>query len=347
MTRRVPRRTPETAQAEHLREAFGGATRGRSAVPLPVSRDSKILARLRAGGSNPLPGVLAYQDTFTLTGGAETVELTYLPLTFSEHAYLNGVYQREGDSYDWTRDSGTRTVNVLAPMDARAGDIFIVEYLYYAGLPSTPSPLASFPTGPLFWYKFDETSGTSITDYGSMAFDGTLGSQGTLGGDPIAPLSAKSLITGNKGASSFYVGSSAFFNNTVSQGVWFQSSDVDDLTITTPDLSSTWRYWGLATGTYVGFSIPGTTVYSTEVLSSELADGDPHLFVTTFSGTSLKIYLDGVHRDTVTWSESQKPWFQDANYGCRVYNLGSGKVDDLAGWSRVLTDDEIAAWYGG
>lgn len=150
MARRVPRRPPEVAAVEHMRESFAGATRGRSSVPLPVSRDSKLLARMRNGSANPLNVVRAYQDEFVLSGGEETVELTYLPLTYSEHVYLNGVYQREGADYDWTRQSGTRTVTVKAAMDARDDDVLIVEYLYYVGAPVIPgdsTPVAAAYVG--------------------------------------------------------------------------------------------------------------------------------------------------------------------------------------------------------
>jgi hypothetical protein len=103
--------------------------------------------------------VRAYQDEFVLAGGEETVELTYLPLTYSEHTYLNGVYQREGDDYDWTRESGTRTITVKAAMDARADDVLIVEYLYYAGTPVTPAVVGSGE----FVGRSAITDGTSVT----------------------------------------------------------------------------------------------------------------------------------------------------------------------------------------
>ena len=165
MARRVPRRTPETAQAEHAREAFGGAAKGRSALPLPTAWDTKLQARLRAGGPNPLTSgaVRAYQNEYVLSGGAETVTLTYLPLEYSEHVYLNGVYQREGPEYDWTRDSGSRTVNVLTPMDARAGDILTVEYLYYAGVPVAPNELSNATVrGGTGWTAFLATHNPTL-----------------------------------------------------------------------------------------------------------------------------------------------------------------------------------------
>lgn len=137
--RRVPRRPPEAAASEHRRESFGGAFKGRSAVPLPVRRDRGTPDLLGTATDQ----VLAYQDVFTLSGGAESVELTYLPLLNSEHVYLNGVYQREGSAYDWTRAAGTRTVNIDADMDARSGDVLVVEYLYYLGTPVDPLDLGA------------------------------------------------------------------------------------------------------------------------------------------------------------------------------------------------------------
>jgi hypothetical protein len=182
MGRRLPRPTPETAQVVHQREAFLGALRGRSNVPIPVGRDANSLARSRAGGASA-SAVRAYQDEFVLAGGEETVELTYLPLTYSEHAYHNGVYQREGDDYDWTRESGTRSVTVKTAMDARAGDILIVEYLYYAGTPVTPvTALRPDPgfLGTIFgdldvfggtFNTFDEL-GATASDFGVAACGG-------------------------------------------------------------------------------------------------------------------------------------------------------------------------------
>lgn len=239
MGRRTPRQTPETAQIVHDREGFLGALRGRTNVPIPVGRDANSLARSRAGGA-AASAVRAYQDVFTLTGVVpegevgETVELTYLPLTYSEHAYLNGVYQQEGADYDWTRESGTRVITVRAPMDARAGDVLIVEYLYYAGSPIVPVDAIPAPTpaylefGAVWKYKTDLPKSTP---YYLDSFDDSSWDEGPSGFGFSWPPTYLGTDTGSWGSSPNGLWTRARFSLPEAKTVTMRITQDNDMTI--------------------------------------------------------------------------------------------------------------------
>jgi hypothetical protein len=292
--------------------------------------------------------VRAYQDEFVLAGGAEEVELTYLPLTYSEHTYLNGVYQREGDDYDWTRESGTRTVTVKAAMDARAGDILIVEYLYYAGTPVRPTTVVDFPSGPAWWYRFDDdVTATSFADSGvSGAYAASVGSLASLGQTSLNGSGGASMQAVNGGSYSYpglATGLGPVSLPTInSMGGWFRftGSSVGGTLMqgNVSNAGAVQTIWFGCSPTYASFGI-GSSFVASSILSADVLDGDTHHLATTWTGGTLKIYIDGALADTLAVANSPHPFSQS------VIQLYDGLVDDLAGWTRVLTAQEILDWY--
>jgi hypothetical protein len=70
------------------------------------------------------------KDAITVdTPGDQTIILTYLPITHSEHLYWNGVYQR---GTEWTRDGQLVTVPDPGGVIA-VGDLLVMEYAYRSG----------------------------------------------------------------------------------------------------------------------------------------------------------------------------------------------------------------------
>jgi hypothetical protein len=147
--RRYPRRSQQEAQSSHARSVFAGGLDGASSTPYPVG-----LKQDQSGAKGKCAEVLFFNEEFSANGDAQSVTLIFLPLPYSEHVYLwrggQGTYQSQ--DITWTRDTGSRTINVLSSMKAQAGDSIVVEYAYYAQIPGITDecgPQAAYPTAIL------------------------------------------------------------------------------------------------------------------------------------------------------------------------------------------------------
>lgn len=181
--RRYPRRSQGESQSSHVRSAFPGGLDGASLIPAPVGGEG-----WQSGARGGCPEVLFYNDEFPAAGGAQTVVLTYLPISYSEHVYLcrgggGGLYQRE--ELTWVRDAGSRTITVLVGMDARPGDVIVVEYAYYEQ--------AAAPTGDQIWWQLGSTGSGSETNMGTLGPPG----DGSIYGGPTI---AAPLVAGSTGS---------------------------------------------------------------------------------------------------------------------------------------------------
>lgn len=136
--RRYPRRSQPETQSSHVRSVFRGGLDGASNIPYPVG-----IRRDQFGSGGECPEVLFFHEEFPATGGGQSIMLKWLPIPHSEHVYLvrgdAGTYQRQETA--WTRDGGSTTVRVQSMMDARAGDVIVVEYAYYMSTPFIAVPL--------------------------------------------------------------------------------------------------------------------------------------------------------------------------------------------------------------
>lgn len=200
--RRRPRGVPETAQGQHLLNAFRGGLDGSSAVPNPIGMSGGSGAR----GALDTPPIYFTQDRFEVSGGVQMLPLTFLPIVHSEHVYLlqagsnAGAYQRQNKA--WERDSGSNELRVLNAMNTSPGDVVIVEYAYYSQ-PAFTAPVDVPPKGTRYgpWITdaqhfgqllqpkvlMDEVAGTykylgdGMTSYSS--FTGSTSFSGTQSGD--------------------------------------------------------------------------------------------------------------------------------------------------------------------
>lgn len=128
-----PERPFEIKMAEHAREGFLGGVGGALASPSPVP--SPLMKKRTLQATAP-PAMLFYQDSFPV--GGSSYKLTFIPIKFSEHAYLKKpsgehVYQKQGETWDRADDS--KNVTVTGTMAAMVGDVLVFEYAYYANQP--------------------------------------------------------------------------------------------------------------------------------------------------------------------------------------------------------------------
>lgn len=136
----TPRRVPfiwprrvATALDGMVPGTFGGRVTGVAPVNGSESDDEANIAG--ASGTAPELGVDSFMnDPFTAATGAQDLTLTYLPIDYSVHVYLNGLEQLLGT--DWTITD--QTVSVLTAMGAVSGDKIDCLYAYASALPAVP-----------------------------------------------------------------------------------------------------------------------------------------------------------------------------------------------------------------
>jgi len=186
----MSRRLPIGPEGRRLRTdpAYeAGSTRGRIGNAFPVgdaggrgrARATAATAAAGAGG-----GVQFFDqfDTAPLTvAGSQSLALTYLPLPYSEHVFLNGVRQTRGVGADYSITG--QTLNVTAAMDARVGDVLAVEYAYSGGVPTAAADGVS-PDAQMF-LPLDETSGTVANDASGQGHHGAYAGTPTLAQSPL------------------------------------------------------------------------------------------------------------------------------------------------------------------
>jgi len=144
----------EAGIALHLVDKLDEGVRGNNGeqVKLELEGDEWVVVDIPGLGDPDDSGTLFMQDALTTTAtGAQTMTLTYEPITNSEHLYWNGLYQ---PGSEWTRAG-----KVVSAADSPAGsfavgDQLVMEYAYRkpANSPAIdPSPL-DIP-GLYIWYS--------------------------------------------------------------------------------------------------------------------------------------------------------------------------------------------------
>ena len=159
----LPPQTPERRLVNSLRNGGRGDLGGRmlNAGQLRTLRAGRKY--IRPGGDSGQGSVLFKRDRFALdAAGAQTLALSYEPLTDSEHVYLNGIHQDEGVDRDWTRDG--QALSLLSTMDPlpEIGDVLVVQYAYRSG----EVPLLLEGVTNESWHDHSNTNGWSM-EFGS------------------------------------------------------------------------------------------------------------------------------------------------------------------------------------
>ncbi len=80
--------------------------------------------------------------------------------------------------------------------------------------------------------------------------------------------------------------------------------------------------------------------------TSDVLDGDYHHVVFTADGTNLKIFVDGVEEGSRTYAIAGGSTIDDPTANLNIGDTGSEIIlDEVAIWSRDLTDDEVQQLY--
>ena len=250
-------------------------------------------------------------------------------------------------------------------------DSTAIQALYNNGQPET-----AISSSPVSWYKLDNTT-TGIQDSGSASNNGTNNGATEIQTNVWTPrLNAESStlpssaltssdLQFNSAYSSFsldfdgtndYVdcGSPSIFDNlnSLSVSCWFNSNlKSQDRGILGKWLSGTDRSFALnlETSGNIRFVVRNSsqTAASTYINTSDWSTGNWYNIIGTYDGTNVKVYLNGVLKDTASLTgtvlNTTHP-FRIGKYHSTTAPF-SGKIDETAVWNRALNQAEITSIY--
>lgn len=266
-----------------------------------------------------------------------------------------------------------RTLSALQTLlaDNSSGDIsaqdvrdFLVSV--YASVPSWADRIEH--TAPTWYWKLDETSGTTANESIGGVNDSTYaGASPTLNatginpdGDGCPDFNGSDDIVNLPGDINFKNWGDAI-GFTI--GLWFNADSLSGV-------QQLFEQGGVTTG--VGIQLDGTTLYaygwsggSAEVATSvaSLSASTTYFVVGVFDkvGKIIRLYLDGVHEDSQGASTQGADWgggddggIGGVNGSARDYdgtstttNFYDGRISSVAVWSRVLPGWEVKYLYDG
>jgi hypothetical protein len=209
--------------------------------------------------------------------------------------------------------------------------------------------------GLVGYWKFDETSGTSLVDSSGYGNTGTAnGSGGTNTSGPVASTSVSTVNFTNTRSRNFdgtddYVNlgtpNSLSITSVVSVSAWINMSVLGTDAGTVCGGSGDWCIQKLTNNTLrfenLGVSSAGT--------SSALSTGWNHIAV-TYDGANVKYYINGIQDGptvayVTTFSPGQR-YIGAYNYG-GITSFFPGNIDDVRIYNRALSATEVAALAAG
>lgn len=209
------------------------------------------------------------------------------------------------------------------------------------------------------FYKFNETGGTTVTDSGSGAHNGTAsrsnilnqsGGQFNNKGLFAAASSDKVTITDHadfKPTGSFSVGG---WVNPTTGDIWFQSYS-GNTNIAGWRLTFNGNQARIISGKNTGTTVNTDYV---DITGTTNLGGAWHFVVATWNGTWLRLYVDGVLENEVYWTNA--PAYAATNYvriGCgnssgSDVSFYDGSIDNVFILNgKALSQSEILEWYRG
>jgi hypothetical protein len=148
----------------------------------PISDHASAVAQAKANVAD-VTQTGSQIDMFLLdSGGAQDLDLSYLPKDESWNVSLNGIVAL--DNTDYTIDG--QTLSLLSPLDAVADDWVRIQYDYLTGQPVV---IDEIPTGMLLWLRATDLGGvdnstvTTWEDQSGNSNDGT--GAGDSGAKPV------------------------------------------------------------------------------------------------------------------------------------------------------------------
>jgi signal peptidase I len=219
--------------------------------------------------------------------------------------------------------------------------------------------LSATPTNsPLFYYRFNETTGTSAVDSSINDHTGTLhGGSTRVAGSCVASSSPALTLDGSTG----YVSTPTLISSpdVFSEELWFKTTTVTGgklIGFGTAQTGASSQFDRHVYMTDSGHLVFGVYVSGFYIATSPLAynDGAWHHLVATLSGTGMKLYVDGA---AVASNASVAVGETDSGYWRIGYdNLSGwpsaptsyyfkGTIDDAAVYSTALTAAQISALH--
>lgn len=282
---------------------------------------------------------------------AVTLTLTYLPIPESLKVWQNGVRVQ---ATEFTRDGQVVTIPPSAGVIIRTGDDFSAHYRWDTTA-ATNEPATLFDErmadAPIAYYRFGETSGTTIVDSSGNAHDGIAGYAGgyTLGATSLDDSDpANAAVDIDPATVDVSIPFDTWMN--VTEITVVSLIDPDDVTtgrvIAARDNNGTTGPWNLridSTGV-IQWSVWTSGGQVNAYGSTPINVGDRHDIAGTFDGTTAQIYVDGVLdgsasvTGTLSAHASQKMWIGRYNATGGPFD---GALDEMAVYDYALSADRL------
>jgi hypothetical protein len=212
-------------------------------------------------------------------------------------------------------------------------------------------PDSSVTNGLIFYFKFDDGSGTNFSDSSANGNDGYLLANG--GALPAWTAGTYSKAIQFNGVNSGVAGSNnvPFSKNFPAQSgamtitYWANFSTAPTGTIIGQWGNPNYNFIVTPVSADINVDTGSGDVFYTLTNSFHLADGLWHFFAFTRTGSSMQWYVDGQLDNSgavLLFNSGQTPGLSPA-----VVGAGSFSLDDLRGYTRVLSANEIATIYAG
>jgi hypothetical protein len=202
----------------------------------------------------------------------------------------------------------------------------------------TAQTASSLSNGLAAYYRFDETSGTVISDYSGNGRDGTLVSSPVLSTDARVGTGAITFSGANKmtGPSLSLPGSDFSF------AFWIKT--------TTPSNSMVgmgYNSFCAFNGKSISCTTDGNISGGAIVSEPSVYSGGWHHIAYVVTGSTQKLYVDGTERSTV--SETPASLGGGISVGVRFGSSSGfvGSLDDVRFYTRAITPSEISTLAGG
>lgn len=229
--------------------------------------------------------------------------------------------------------------------------------------PPTPTYASTvLADSPIHYWRFSETTGTSVDDIGSTPQDGTVSGEFSRGAISLVPSSTDAAIDLVAGGVSVGTAARVSAQQTFSFECWFRVDSVAGNSAN-PVLFFSGRYnnsgWycqvvnTVQSRPYIQFTTSHpTSIFTTSAIGSVNVGTVYHL-VCTRNGATVKIYLNGVevsyqaqgsHGSNITATTDPSYIGAYWNSGPLVNSL-NGAIDDVAFYDYVLTPTQVANHY--
>jgi len=201
---------------------------------------------------------------------------------------------------------------------------------------------------PIAYYRLDESSGTSVTDYSGNGYTGTLSGSGTIQGvaGAIVGDSDTAYTFNNSGEVTATVTSLPTGSATWSIEAWINYPSSNSFLSVAVCIGT---FTSLACG-FIGLDNTGHAQVGTSggnhSASSVLSTNTWHHFVGTYNGSTMLLYVDGVQVVSTSQSLSLTgATISIASVTGSLHDTFKGSIDEVAIYNAVLTPTRVVAHY--